>query len=461
MNKGKKPHVHILGICGTFMAGIAQIAKQMGYEVTGVDEQVYPPMSDLLASEGIKATEGYDTKHLPKDAELVIGNALSRGNPSVEYILSHRLPYSSGAQWLEEHALVGKKVLAVSGTHGKTTTTSMLAWILEDAGLNPGFLIGGVAKNFGISARYTDSEYFVIEADEYDTAFFDKRSKFIHYHPWVLLINNLEFDHADIFNDLKDIQRQFHHLVRIIPADGKIIYPAGVKAIQEVIDQGCWSSSEIFSTESNKSDWQIKADTPDGSTFSVYHHGKLEGSATWSLLGMHNLHNALAAILCALEANVSVSQSLKALASFEAPSRRLELKGEENGVKVYDDFAHHPTAIQTTLGGLRAHVGKANIIAVIEPRSYTMRSGVHKETLAGSLKEANAVFMQQPEKTDWQVDDVIAELAKTKPAEAFDKVDDIVKAVAKTAKPGDYILIMSNGGFGGIYTKLLLALKEK
>lgn len=453
-----KKRVHILGICGTFMGGIAQLAQQMGYEVSGSDEHVYPPMSDLLRDQGIALTEGYDPKQLPKDAEIVIGNALSRGNPCVEYILTHGLPYTSGAQWLSENIIPGKKVFAVAGTHGKTTTSSLLAWILDYAGLNPGFLIGGVARNFEMSARYTDSEYFVIEADEYDSAFFDKRSKFVHYHPFVLLINNLEFDHADIFTDLKDIQRQFHHLIRTVPANGKIIYPENDQAVKEVLAQGCWTPTIPF--DSDNSDWQVKADAPDGSQFSIYYKGKKEGSTKWSLLGMHNLHNALGAILCASQANVPVAQSLAALADFAAPARRLELKGEVNGIKVYDDFAHHPTAIETTLGGLRAHVGKAKIIAVLEPRSYTMRSGCHKETLAASLKEADAIFMQQPERSDWQVDDVIADLAKTKPAAAFDKVDEIVKAVTETAKSGDYILIMSNGGFGGIYNKLLSALAK-
>lgn len=450
------PHVHILGICGTFMAGIAQIAKQMGYQVTGEDEQVYPPMSHLLAEEGIEVTEGYDPAQIPTDGEFVIGNALSRGNVCVEHILCERLPYTSGAQWLAENVLRGKKVFAVSGTHGKTTTTSMLAWILEFAGLNPGFLIGGVARNFGISARYTESEYFVIEADEYDSAFFDKRSKFIHYRPSVLLINNLEFDHADIFSHLKDIQKQFHHVIRTVPRNGKVIYPANDSAIQEVIAQGCWAPQEAFGAVN--STWQVKAETEDGGSFSILHHGHVIGSTRWKLLGKHNVHNALAAILCALEAGVAVETSLEALAAFQPPARRLELVGEVKGIKVYDDFAHHPTAIATTLEGLRAHIGNARIIAVLEPRSYTMRSGVHEQTLAQSLSQADVVFMQQPENSTWKVDAVIHEVAKTKPAYAFANIDELVAAIVKASKPGDYILIMSNGGFGGIYSKLLNAL---
>jgi UDP-N-acetylmuramate: L-alanyl-gamma-D-glutamyl-meso-diaminopimelate ligase len=450
------PHIHILGICGTFMAGVAQIAKQMGCKVTGVDEHVYPPMSDLLAEEGIEVTEGYIPEKLPKDAVLVIGNALSRGNPCVEYILSQRLAYTSGAQWLAENVLQNKKVLAISGTHGKTTTTSMLAWILEYAGLNPSFLIGGVARNFGISARYTDSEYFVIEADEYDSAFFDKRSKFILYRPTVLLINNLEFDHADIFDNLLDIQKQFHHVVRTVPANGKVIFPANDTAIQEVMAKGCWAPTEAFGDA--KSAWQVKAQAADGSSFAIYHEGKSIGTTSWKLLGLHNVHNALAATLCALEAGVDVATSLAALAEFEPPSRRLELIGEVKGVKVYDDFAHHPTAIETTLAGLRAHIGNERIIAVLEPRSYTMRSGCHANTLAASLHAANVVFMQQPENSEWKVDQVITEVAKTRPAAATSTVDDLISLITKEAKPGDHILIMSNGGFGGIYSKLLSAL---
>ena len=452
----KIPHVHILGICGTFMAGIAQLAKQMGWQVSGADAEVYPPMSDLLVESGITLTEGYAPEKLPIDAELVIGNALSRGNPAVEYILAQRLPYTSGAQWLSQNILPGKRVFAISGTHGKTTTTSMLTWIFEYAGLNPGFLIGGVARNFGISARYTDSEIFVIEADEYDSAFFDKRSKFVHYHPEVLLINNLEFDHADIFTDLKDIQKQFHHMLRTMPANGRVIYPGNTPAIEELLAMGCWTPKEMFGTADSA--WQIKAEKADGSEFSVYHQGKKQGSAKWQLLGQHNLHNALAAIICATQANVSIETALAALAEFAPPSRRLELKGEVRGVKVYDDFAHHPTAIQTTIAGLRAHVGNARIIAVLEPRSYTMRSGVHQDTLAASLVEADVVFMQQPKNSTWHVDEVIKTLGKTKPAAAYEEVPEIIDAIVNITKPGDHVLLMSNGGCGGIYGKLLAAL---
>lgn len=448
--------VHILGICGTFMAGIAQLAKQIGWQVSGADEEVYPPMSDLLAESGIAVTSGYSSQDLPHDAELVIGNALSRGNPCVEYILSQRLPYTSGAEWLAKNILPGKRVFAVSGTHGKTTTASMLAWIFEYAGLNPGFLIGGVVSNFGISARYTDSEIFVIEADEYDSAFFDKRSKFIHYHPSVLLINNLEYDHADIFPDLLSIQKQFHHLLRTVPTNGKIVYPANTKSIEEVIAMGCWTPIETFGAQ--ESAWKIQTEAADGSEFSVYHHGKKQGTVQWKLLGQHNVFNALAAIICATEAQVSVQQALDALKIFTPPARRLELKGDVNGVKVYDDFAHHPTAIATTLAGLRAHVKKERIITVIEPRSYTMRSGVHQNKLAESLQEADVVLMQQPKKSTWKVNDVINTLAKTKKAAAYDEVDEIVEALVAMAKPGDHIVIMSNGGFGDIYGKLLGAL---
>ncbi|NUW71091.1 UDP-N-acetylmuramate:L-alanyl-gamma-D-glutamyl-meso-diaminopimelate ligase [Vibrio mediterranei] len=447
-------HIHILGICGTFMGGAAVLAQQLGHRVTGSDANVYPPMSTLLESEGIEIIEGFDPAQLDPAPDLVvIGNAMSRGNPCVEYVLNHNLKYTSGPQWLQEFLLHDRWVLAVSGTHGKTTTSSMLSWILEDCGYQPGFLVGGVLGNFGQSARLGESMFFVVEADEYDSAFFDKRSKFVHYHPRTLIMNNLEFDHADIFDDLEAIKRQFHHLVRTVPGNGRILAPRKDKALGDVLGRGCWS--EVEHTGEN-ADWHANKLKSDGSHFEVYLHGSKVGEVKWELVGDHNVDNALMAIAGARHVGVTPDLGCEALGKFINTKRRLELKGEVNQVTVYDDFAHHPTAIELTLGGLRNKVGKQRILAVLEPRSATMKRGVHKETLAQSLTQADAVFLFQPDNIDWSVEEIAHSCSQ--PATVSDSIDELVQAIVEQAQPGDQILVMSNGGFGGIHQKLLEAL---
>ncbi len=443
-------HIHILGICGTFMGGLAVLAKELGYKVTGSDANVYPPMSDQLSALGIELMQGYSADNLKDEPDVVvIGNALSRGNPEVEAVLDKNLHYVSGPQWLFDHVLKDKWVIAVSGTHGKTTTTSMIAWILEANGCKPGFLIGGVANNFGISARLGDSIFFVIEADEYDSAFFDKRSKFVHYHPRTLIINNLEFDHADIFDDLAAIQKQFHHLIRTVPGSGLILSPQS-EAINEVLNQGCWSQSARLADEQ---DWDFKPAKADYSQIEVYHKNELAGQLNWSLLGEHNAHNATMAIAAAYHVGVKPEDSINALADFENVKRRLELKGTVNQINLYDDFAHHPTAIKTTIDGLLNHIQSGRIIAVLEPRSNTMKMGVHKAELADSLAQADKVFMLQPDNIQWQLADIMtaSELDYAIATDLSELVDEIVAC----AEPGDHILVMSNGGFGGIHQKLL------
>ncbi|ASI89755.1 UDP-N-acetylmuramate:L-alanyl-gamma-D-glutamyl-meso-diaminopimelate ligase [Vibrio mediterranei] len=447
-------HIHILGICGTFMGGAAVLAQQLGHRVTGSDANVYPPMSTLLESEGIEIIEGFDPAQLDPAPDLVvIGNAMSRGNPCVEYVLNHNLKYTSGPQWLQEFLLHDRWVLAVSGTHGKTTTSSMLSWILEDCGYQPGFLVGGVLGNFGQSARLGESMFFVVEADEYDSAFFDKRSKFVHYHPRTLIMNNLEFDHADIFDDLEAIKRQFHHLVRTVPGNGRILAPRKDKALGDVLGRGCWS--EVEHTGEN-ADWHANKLKRDGSHFEVYLHGSKVGEVKWELVGDHNVDNALMAIAGARHVGVTPDLACEALGKFINTKRRLELKGEVNQVTVYDDFAHHPTAIELTLGGLRNKVGKQRILAVLEPRSATMKRGVHKETLAQSLTQADAVFLFQPDNIAWSVEEIAHSCSQ--PATVSDSIDELVQAIVEQAQPGDQILVMSNGGFGGIHQKLLEAL---
>ncbi|MEZ8191502.1 UDP-N-acetylmuramate:L-alanyl-gamma-D-glutamyl-meso-diaminopimelate ligase [Vibrio sp. 1F279] len=450
-------HIHILGICGTFMGGAAVLARQLGHKVTGSDANVYPPMSTLLESQGIEIIEGFDPSQLePRPDLVVIGNAMSRGNPCVEYVLDNNLRYTSGPQWLQEFLLHDRWVLAVSGTHGKTTTSSMLAWILEDCGYAPGFLVGGVLGNFGISARLGESMFFVVEADEYDSAFFDKRSKFVHYHPRTLVMNNLEFDHADIFDDLEAIKRQFHHLVRTVPSNGRIFSPKQDTAIQDVLSRGCWSETE---SSGELGDWDAKKLVKDGSKFEVYFQGECVGTVDWDLVGDHNVNNALMAIAAARHVGVTPDLACESLAKFINTKRRLEFKGEVAGVSVYDDFAHHPTAIELTLGGLRNKVDTKKIIAVLEPRSATMKRGVHKETLADSLKQADSTYLFQPDSIDWSVQDVAD--ACHQPAHVSDDMDAFVAKIVSEAQAGDQILVMSNGGFGGIHQKLLdgLALK--
>ncbi|TMP45184.1 UDP-N-acetylmuramate:L-alanyl-gamma-D-glutamyl-meso-diaminopimelate ligase [Pseudoalteromonas citrea] len=445
-------HIHILGICGTFMGGIAAIAQSLGYKVTGSDQNVYPPMSTQLEELGIELTQGYDTAQLdPAPDCVVIGNAMSRGNPCVEYVLEKNIPYTSGPEWLKHHLLQDSWVLAVAGTHGKTTTASMLAWILEYAGLRPGFLIGGIVQNFGVSARVSDTPFFVIEADEYDTAFFDKRSKFVHYLPRTLVMNNLEFDHADIFTDLNAIQTQFHHLLRTLPAQGKVIYPADDIALAEVIKRGFWSEQETLN-----GDWSYNLRKADGSQFEVCLHGQLEGVVNWQAIGEHNVKNAMVAIAAARHVGIPVSVSIDALGEFISPKRRMELLAEVSGVSVYDDFAHHPTAIKTTLAGLKAKVGTEPVIAILEPRSNTMKMGVHQQTLLASLSEADEAYLFEPDNLDWSLRDEASKAGR----QCFSSVDEIIKQVCANAQAGQHILIMSNGGFGGLHQKLLAALHK-
>ncbi len=456
-------HIHILGICGTFMGGIAVLAKQAGHKVTGCDANVYPPMSTQLEAQGVELIEGFSPEQARLNPDIyVIGNVVSRGNPLMEEILNRGLPYISGPQWLAENVLQGKWVLAVAGTHGKTTTSSMLAWILEYAGLAPGFLIGGVPENFGVSARLpqtpaqdakSTSPFFVIEADEYDTAFFDKRSKFVHYRPRTAVLNNLEFDHADIFEDLGAIEKQFHHLVRTVPQQGLVVANGKEASLQRVIDKGCWTPVEKFGTDD---DWQATNAHGDGS-FDVIYKGKSQGRVAWGLLGEHNRMNALASIAAARHAGVSVDVSIAALTEFRNVKRRMELRGAVNSISVYDDFAHHPTAIKTTVAGLRGKVGSARILAVLEPRSNTMKLGIMKSALSASLKDADLVFCYQAN-LGWDAKEALAPIsAKT---QVHDNLEQLVEAIVQAAKAGDHVLVMSNGGFGGIHQKLLDALKS-
>lgn len=443
--------IHILGICGTFMAGIAQLAKEMGYEVTGSDSQVYPPMSTQLSSQGIQLFSGYDPAHIDNSIDqVIVGNVIRRGNPAMEYILEKNIPFISGPQWLAESILKDRWVVAVSGTHGKTTTTSLLTWILEYAGKEPGFLIGGVPENFGVSARLGKSPFFVIEADEYDSAFFDKRSKFLHYRPKTLILNNLEFDHADIFPDLDAIKQQFHYLVRTVPRNGLLVVNAEDKNIADVLQKGCWTPSTTFA---GKGEWQAHLIKPDGSEFTILQTTKKSGFATWQLLGQHNVDNALAAIAASHHAGVPVEEAIAALSSFKNVKRRLEIKGKRHGITIYDDFAHHPTAIATTLAGLRAKIGKERIIAIVEFGSYTMRSGVHQHHIKAALKEADRIICKRPEAVNWDVDAILKTFSQ--PTELHDDVDTLIKQIAPTLQSGDHVVVMSNSGFGGIHQKLL------
>jgi UDP-N-acetylmuramate: L-alanyl-gamma-D-glutamyl-meso-diaminopimelate ligase len=442
-------HIHILGICGTFMGGLAVLAREAGHKVTGCDANVYPPMSTQLEAQGITLIEGYDPRQLDLKPDLfVIGNVVTRGNPLMEAILDRGLPYASGPQWLREHVLQGRWVLAVAGTHGKTTTSAMLAWILEHAGLHPGFLIGGVPQNFGVSARLTDTPFFVIEADEYDTAFFDKRSKFVHYAPRTVVLNNLEYDHADIFPDLAAIETQFHHLVRTVPGNGMIVANGREAALDRVLARGAWTPVERFGGEGA---WQA-GPADDGGVFEVLHQGASRGRVMWDLLGEHNRMNALAAIAAARHAGVPVIGGVDALSGFRNVKRRMEIRGTWRGVTVYDDFAHHPTAIATTVSGLRRKAGKARILAVIEPRSNTMKLGVMKQALPESLQDADRVYCYSGG-LSWNAADALAPLGDK--AEVHADLDAMIKAITAAAQSGDQILVMSNGGFGGIHDKLL------
>ena len=451
-------HIHILGVCGTFMGGVAIIAKQMGYRVTGSDINVYPPMSTFLTENGIEIIPHFETSQLqPAPDMVIVGNAMKRGNPCVEYILDNQLPYTSGPQWLHDNVLRERWVLAVSGTHGKTTTTGMLAWILEQNGLSPSFLIGGIAGNFGVSARLGESNFFVIEADEYDTAFFDKRSKFVHYNPKTLIINNLSFDHADIFDDLKAIQRQFHHMIRTISSSGLILSDKTEQSVKETLDMGCWSHKQFLGEEQ---EWYAQRISNDCTHFAVFHKGEKTAEVNWSIVGQHNMHNALMAIAAAHHAGVSVENACAALTTFVNAKRRLEVKGEVNGITVYDDFAHHPEAIQATLTALRDKIGgSVRILAVLEPRSNTMKMGIHKDDIAPSLVRADYVFVLQPDNIPWDVSDITNKCLQ--PAKWTANLERLVDMVVAEAQPTDHILVMSNGSFGGIHQKLLDKLAQK
>jgi len=478
--------LHILGIGGTFMGGLALLARDLGHSVTGSDAAIYPPMSTQLEAQGIQLMEGYKAEHLDaaKPDVVIIGNALSRGNALVEAVLDRGIPYTSGAQWIAENVLrcagrtsvaggrdagsdQGRWVLAVAGTHGKTTTASMLAWILEAANLKPGFLIGGVPGNFGVSARLGESPFFVIEADEYDTAFFDKRSKFVHYRPRTVILNNLEFDHADIFPDLAAIKRQFHHLLRTVPSSGLLVVNAQDKNLAEVLAMGCWTPAEYFSeaplsltakpskvsAASMENLWSTVPLNAEGSRFRVLFRGAVQGEVAWELIGRHNMDNALAAVAAAHHAGVTVETALAALEKFHNVKRRLEVRGKVRGITVYDDFAHHPTAIATTLAALRAHVGDARIFAVLELRSNTMRMGVHRDSLGGSLSLADQVLLLRPEGLNWNLDRVISTLKGR--GQTYPSVEAILETLVAEVRPNDHVLIMSNGGFGNIHARLL------
>jgi len=449
-------HLHILGICGTFMGSLAILAKELGHRVSGSDANVYPPMSTQLEAQGIQLMEGFSPSHLDPEPDLVIvGNAMSRGNEAVEHVLARGIPYTSGPQWLRDHVLQGRWVIALAGTHGKTTTSSMVTWILEDVGLNPGYLIGGVPKNFEVSARLGGDPFFVVEADEYDSAFFDKRSKFVHYLPRTLVLNNMEFDHADIFDDLAAIQRQFHHVVRTVPGNGLVIHPAEDDAIDQTLQMGCWTPTQRFGVKGTEG-WGAVLLKDDGSQFEVSWQGEVCGTVSWSQTGVHSVNNGLAAIAAAHHAGVTIVDCIGALCRFEGVKRRMECLGTKAGVTVFDDFAHHPTAISTTLQGLRKQVGNQRIIAIIEPRSNTMRMGVHQDRLATSTRDASEVIWYQPEGVDWKLDAVVGEA--TVPTLLMQKIDDIIHRVVANKEPGDQVVIMSNGGFGGIHQKLLNAL---
>ncbi len=475
-------HIHILGICGTFMGSLAVLAKQLGHTVSGSDANVYPPMSTQLEQQGITLQQGFSAAHLQPHPDLVvIGNAMSRGNPAVEYVLNQGLDYCSGPEWLARHALKNKWVLAVAGTHGKTTTSSMLTWILEYAGLKPGYLIGGVASNFPASASMGDSSFFVVEADEYDSAFFDKRSKFVHYSPRTAILNNLEFDHGDIFPDLAAIQKQFHHLIRTIPGAGLIICPGADDNLAQVLEQGCWSEVQYFNVDpvaqsatqepkiggAAQISWQAHLNSPDGSSFTLskFANGKQTSAVVqWDLTGVHTVSNALAAVAAAHHVGVEITTACAALLQFKGVKRRMELLGEVNGIKVYDDFAHHPTAIETTLHGIAGKLalqkntasGKQRLIAVVEPRSQTMKMGLHKNELAQSCRFADLTLWMQADGVALDLSEVVAN--SPSPALLFHSVEDIIEHLYGYAQSGDNIVIMSNGGFGGIHHKLLAAL---
>jgi len=452
-------HLHILGICGTFMGGIAALARAMGHHVTGSDRNVYPPMSDQLEQLGIELMQGYDAAQIDVAPDVfVIGNVLSRGNPLVEAILDAEAPYTSGPEWLARHVLPGRWVTAVAGTHGKTTTSSLLAWILEYAGLGPGFLIGGIPGNFGMSARLGSGQHFVVEADEYDTAFFDKRAKFVHYRPRTAVLNNLERDHADIYPDVAAIQWQFQQLLRMVPASGRVISNAGERHLREVIERGCWTPVDTFgSTPDTDAQWSLSVEPAgDYSQFDIQAGSRHVGRVTWPMPGRHNAENALAAFLGARHAGVPEPVIIEAIAQFRGVRRRLEVRGRVNDIVVYDDFAHHPTAIAATIDGLRRRIGCGRLVAVLEPRSNTMKLGTHRAALGAALAGADRVWLFQPPSIDWDVAGAVAELGTR--ARVRPDLDDLLADLVAELEPGDHVLIMSNGGFGGLHARLLASL---
>lgn len=451
-------NIHILGICGTFMAGIAVIARSLGHNVTGSDENIYPPMSTLLEQENIDIIQGYDPVQLKNKPDLVIiGNAMSRGNPCVEFILNHNLNYISAPQWLHDNVLKDRWVIAVSGTHGKTTVTGMVNWILEQNNAKQGYLVGGIPGNFEHSARLGESQFFVIEADEYDSAFFDKRSKFVHYCPRTLILNNLEFDHADIFDDLNAIKKQFNHLIRLVPSEGLIIAPHNDENIKDVLTKGCWSQTTFINDEQH---WQVKALNSEASQFDVYFNHKKMGEVKYDLVGEHNMHNALMAIVAAHHTGITIGNACAALSSFKNAKRRLELYAHVGNVDIYDDFAHHPTAFLATLNALRSKVGEQRrILAVVEPRSNTMKLGIAKNEIAPSLKQADEIHFYQPDNLTWRVSDIAKQCHQ--PTFCYDSIDDLIHKLTEQIQENDVILIMSNGGFGGVHKKITEALTQK
>ena len=450
-------HIHILGACGTFMGGVALLAKRAGHRVSGSDQHTYPPMSTQLMAEGIELFEGYSPEHLDPEPDLVIiGNALSRGNPAVEYVLNNGISYTSGPRWLGENYLRGKSVIAVAGTHGKTTAASMVAWMLEAAGEKPGFLIGGVPENFGYSAR--DGErYFVVEADEYDTAFFDKRAKFVHYRPDIAILNNLEFDHADIYPDLKAIQKQFHHLVRTIPGNGIIISNGQDARLESVLEEGCWSRLQRFSMEEG-SDWRVDLLKPDGSELAFHFEDKPVGQMSWAHYGRHNAMNACAALAATVAAGVNPQFAIEALASFKGVKRRMELITQTDDIHVYDDFAHHPTAIRLTLEGLRRNVGNARVLVALEPRSNTMRAGVHIDELGPALIPADRVWLMAGEGIDWDPTEALAPIDGR--GRVVTRSEDMLVQMLDAVRPGDHVVFMSNGGFDSAPARFSQSLKD-
>ena len=455
-------NLHILGICGTFMGGIAALARAVGHRVTGSDRNVYPPMSTQLAALGIDVIEGYEPDQLALEPDVfVIGNVMSRGNPLVEAILASGRPYESGPEWLARNVLQGRWVLGVAGTHGKTTTTSLLAWILEHAGLQPGFLVGGVPLDFGVSARLGGGHHFVVEADEYDTAFFDKRAKFVHYRPRTAILNNLEHDHADIYPDVASIQRQFHLLLRTVPGNGRLVVNAADRHLAEVLGMGCWTPVERFTADAaTPTDWRVIAEPASGyASFTVLHGERVVGEVEWNTLGRHNAENALAALVAAVHAGVDEQAALEALRRFGGVRRRLEVRGTVDGVVVYDDFAHHPTAIATTLEGVRRKAGGGRVFAVLEPRSNTMKLGTHKAALADSLRGADRVFVYQSPEVKWDVADAMQPLGSL--ATVYTDLERLTAALAGAAQAGDHLVLMSNGSFGGLHERLLAALRQR